>query len=399
MARARKSDLYARRGVSSEKKEVHQAVRSLDPGLFPGAFSRIYPHHRDPAFVKSMHADGVGTKLALAYLAWKMGAPLSVFVNVMLDAIFMNTDDLGPIGATGPFDSVNVINRNPFHVQGPVLEALVQGQLKAQQMLGQHGIVLNLMGGETADVPDLERTLNVDVAMYTELPRAAVIDASRMQPGDLIIGLASDGQATYEDEPNSGIRSNGLTNARHDALDATYREFVETYAPELDPNLVYRGRHRLDNKLPGDKRFTIQSAMLSPTRTYLPVLRDFYKQVPASEIGGVIQCSGGGPTKIGKYGQPRNRYVLDGMPDYPAVFDMLADVRGMDDEQMNKAYNCGIGMMVVVRDVATRYEIIQSAHKFNVRATQIGYVEKRRRPGREVVITRNGKNLSYKEAA
>jgi len=379
---------YEDRGVSATKREVHAAVAQAgnDQGLFPGAFCQVFLDHLmgDEEFCVAMHSDGTGTKFNVAYLAYLEAVRKAVldprvirelFWGVAQDSIVMNIDDLICVGALGPFMLSQTINRNKLLVGAEVLTALIEGCQRFCAKLTGLGIPCYVMGGETADVGDLVRTATVDNTIVTRMRRGDVIDASRMAPGDLIVGFSSTGQANWESEPNSGIGSNGFTNGRHDLLSPEYRRVLSTYAPEVNPDLIYRGPFILSDPLPTDQNFTVGSALLSPTRTYAPLVKQLLTAVPRSDIHGIIHCSGGGQTKIGKFGQFGNVYNKYYVFPVPPLFRMIQEASGLSWHEMYQCYNMGHRLEVVVPQMKTAEECIHISTDCGIEARIVGMVE------------------------
>ncbi|TAG63183.1 MAG: phosphoribosylformylglycinamidine cyclo-ligase, partial [Runella slithyformis] len=288
------TDRYMQRGVSASKEDVHKAIEKLDKGLFPKAFCKIVPDilANDPAYCTLMHADGAGTKTALAYLYWKETGDLSVWRGVAQDSIVMNTDDLICAGATGPMLLSSSIDRNKSKIPGEVIAEIINGTEEVLEMLRSHGIEAYSTGGETADVGDLVRTITVNTTIIARMKRAEVISNDNIKAGDVIVGLASFGQATYENTYNGGMGSNGLTSARHDVL-ATYlaAKYPESYDPEIHSSLIYSGSRQLTEAAEGTP-LTVGQLILSPTRTYAPMAKVFLEEL-RPHIHGVVHCSGG----------------------------------------------------------------------------------------------------------
>lgn len=390
-------DRYLARGVSAAKTEVHAAIAQQDPGLFPGAFCKIIADHLtgDPTSCLLMHADTAGSKAALGYLAWREGAPVEVFAGIAQDALVMNLDDCGCVGALGPLLISNTIGRNAKRVPGAVVQAVIAGYQAVCDRLGTEGIPCIMTGGETADVGDIVRTLDVGCTVTARLPRAQVIDAERMAPGDIIVGFSSTGQARWEDRPNSGIGSNGLTSARHDGLGGDYRQrYPETYAPEVDTELIYSGPCRLEDPLPGDGSMTVGEALLSPTRTYLPLIKELVTTLPADELHGLIHCSGGGAAKIGKFGGQSdghgNRYIKDAPLPVPPLFRYLREVSGTSWHEAYTVWNMGCRLEAVVANEASAAICIDLARQCGIAAQRIGYVEAAAGANHEVVVNGAG---------
>ncbi|MBI2409734.1 phosphoribosylformylglycinamidine cyclo-ligase [Candidatus Kaiserbacteria bacterium] len=377
---------YAARGVSSGKEDVHRAIEPLERGLFPGAFCTIFPDIAgDPAFGSIQHVDGAGTKSSLAYMASLEGFDSSVWEGIAQDSLVMNVDDLACVGAVGRMHVSQIIGRNKFLIPAEAVEAIIIGCKRFCDKMREFGFDLVYVGGETADLPDLVRTVTVDNSVSTRVRLTEVIDASRMVPGDVIIGFSSTGQARWENRPNSGIGSNGLTNARHDALSNYYTAVPESHSPQVPKTLVYRGDYRLGDPLPGDSHFTIGSALLSPTRTYLPLIRRLLELAPVGQIHGLIHCSGGGQTKIGKFGGPGNRYVKDYCFFVPPLFAMLQDRSGLSWKEMFAVYNMGHRLEAVVPESA-EWACFAAATWAGIEARRVGQVERSSSGKNEVVI-------------
>lgn len=335
---------YQARGVSASKAEVHAAIEHQDAGLFPGAFCKVVADELTGSAEHCivLHADGAGTKSALAYLAWQEGFPLSTWRGIAQDSLVMNLDDCACVGALGPYLVSNTIGRNAKRIPGTAIAEIVNGYQAVCDLLGREGVRCVMTGGETADVGDLVRTTVVDSTIATRLRRDAVIDAARMVPGDVLVGFSSTGQARWEDTANAGMGSNGLTGARHDLFGGDYRaKYPETYAPETAADLVYCGPHRVGDPLPGDPSFTVGAAVLSPTRTYLPLIKALLAGLPRADIHGLIHCSGGGQSKIVKFGAAGNRYVKDTPFPVPPLFAAIKDATGMSWAEMYGTYNMG----------------------------------------------------------
>ncbi|MEN8149743.1 MAG: AIR synthase-related protein [Planctomycetota bacterium] len=399
MTDSRPDGRYQARGVSASKDEVHAAIEGQDQGLYPGAFCKIIPDllTSDPDHCLVMHADTAGTKSSLGYLAWREGMGVEVFAGIAQDALVMNLDDCGCVGALGPLLVSNTIGRNAKLVPGEVIAAVIGGYQAVCDLLTDQGIPCVMCGGETADVGDVVRTLDVGCTVTARLPRADVIDAARMAPGDAIVGFSSTGQAKWEDRPNSGMGSNGLTSARHEALGADYAaKYPETYAPEVDRDLVYCGSHALSDPLPGDDRFTVGSALLSPTRTYLPLIRRLVDAVPHEDLHGLIHCSGGGQTKIGKFGAGENgeglRFVKDGLPEVPPLFRLLRASTESSWEEMYMVFNMGVRLEAIVPEDRVP-ACLDVATECGIDAWRTGHVEAAE--AAEVVIHAEGGEHRY----
>ena len=376
--------LYSKRGVSAQKEEVHAAVKNLDQGIFPKAFCKIYPDYlgNDNDFINVMHADGAGTKSILAYLYWKETGDISVWRGIAQDAIVMNLDDLLCVGIYDHIIFNSTIDRNKNLIPGEVLEQIIDGTQEFFDLLKTHGINIHYLGGETADVGDVVRTIAVNGTMTARWPKSKIISNEKIKPGNVIVGLASFGQATYEKKPNSGIGSNGLTSARHDLLDNYYAQnFKESYDPNLPDEVVYIGKNRI--KYAPD--------LLSPTRTYAPLIKKIFEN-NFDKIDGLIHCSGGGQTKCLKYIPENVRVTKDNLFDPPDIFNRIKIASQSDDREMYQVFNMGCRMEIYTdEDFAST--IIHEARKFNIEAQIIGRVEKSDK--KELVIDANGNGLVF----
>jgi phosphoribosylformylglycinamidine cyclo-ligase len=392
-----KQSVYEQRGVSSTKSEVHKAISKLDKGLFPEAFCKVLPDvlGGSSKHCNVLHADTAGTKAGLAWLAWMETRDLQMVRGIGIDALVMNIDDVGCIGGVDHLVFNQTIGRNKFLVSGEVIQAIIEGTQEFCGMLQKEGIDCQFAGGETADVGDIVRTLDVGSSLVARLPRKDVIDASRMAPGDFIVGFSSTGKARWERTENSGIGANGLTNARHDTLIKSYRQYRETYAPQQKKNLVYRGKWRLAYRLPDQNEFSIAEALLSPTRTYLPIIKMILKEINRKYIHGIIHCSGGGQTKIGKFGRPGNSYVKNALLPIPPIFKFLQEVSGLPWKEMYQTYNMGHRLEIVVPHFRVAEVMISMAAEVGIRAEVVGDVRKNKGKTSNVVIQTNDGTFTY----
>ncbi len=369
--------LYSQRGVSAQKEEVHQATRGLDPGLYPDAFCKIYPDYLcgDADWVNIMHADGAGTKSILAYLYWRETGDLSVWKGIAQDAIVMNLDDLLCVGVTSPLLFSSTIDRNKRLIPGDVLEAIIDGTRAFFETMRSYGIEIHYLGGETADVGDLVRTITVNGTMTARWPKAKLITNQKIAPGDVIVGLAGFGQTNYETSYNSGLASNGLTSARHDSLHKTYgARFPESYDNGLDESVVYIGPHQLSDTINVEgQSVTVGQLLLSPTRTFAPVLAKMITE-HFDDIHGLVHCSGGGQTKCLKYLPGPMKLVKDNLFAPPAVFELIQKASGADQREMYQVFNMGTRMEVYT-SAAAADRLIELARSFGVAAQVIGHVE------------------------
>lgn len=384
---------YQQRGVSSAKEDVHAAIRNLDKGLFPAAFCKVTPDllTGDPDYCTIMHADGAGTKSSLAYIYWRETGNMDVWKGIAQDAIVMNLDDLLCVGAFDQILLSSTIGRNKKLIPGEVISALIDGTEEFLELMRNHGIGISSTGGETADVGDLVRTVIADSTVVTRMRRDRVIDNRNIAPGDLIVGLASDGQAIYESSYNGGMGSNGLTSARHDIFSAVYREkYPESYDPSLPADVVYSGPHTLTEptSIPG---VDAGHLVLSPTRTYAPVMKKVLKEY-RSQIHGLVHCSGGGQTKVLHFIHGTKVIKNDLFP-VPVLFQMIQRASGTSWQEMYRVFNMGHRMECYVPDLRTAEEIIAIAASFSIDARIIGHCEASEKP--EVRIRIPDETLSY----
>lgn len=374
---------YNLRGVSAQKEDVHRAVAQLDKGLFPNAFCKVYPDFwgNDDAFCNLMHADGAGTKSILAYMYWKETGDMSVWKGIAIDSIVMNTDDLLCVGATGPFTYSSTIGRNKNLIPGDVISEIINGTQAYFDTMQEYGIDIKFLGGETADVGDVVRTVIVDGTMACRMRRDKLVTTEKMRPGDVVVSLASFGQATYETEYNSGMGSNGLTSARHELLK---KEYATKYPESVDPNLpdevVYNGSYGLTDAT--STGLDVGKMILSPTRTYAPVVLEILNN-HFDAIHGIIHCSGGGQSKCLHYLPAAYRVVKNNLLPAPPLFTMIQESAGTDWREMYQVFNMG-QRLEIFTDKDTAEAIIAIAQKFNIEAVISGYVEAAEQ--KEVVI-------------
>ncbi|MEO6813437.1 MAG: AIR synthase related protein [Ginsengibacter sp.] len=358
--------LYSKRGVSAQKEEVHAAVKNLDQGIFPNAFCKIYPDYlgNNEDDINIMHADGAGTKSILAYLYWKETGDISVWKGIAQDAVVMNLDDLLCVGIYDNIVFNSTIDRNKNLIPGEVLEQIINGTQEFFDLMKTYGINIHYLGGETADVGDVVRTIAVNGTMAARWPRNRIISNDKIMPGNVIVGLASFGKATYENDYNSGIGSNGLTSARHDILDKYYAEnFKESYDNDLPREVVYIGK----NKIADIKE------ILSPTKTYAPLIKNLL-QNDFDKVYGLIHCSGGGQTKCLKYIPENVRVIKNNLFAVPEIFLKIKEASSADDREMYQVFNMGCRMEIYT-DEGFAESIISQAATFNIDAQIIGRVE------------------------
>tara|TARA_Y100001933_G_scaffold130038_1_gene129629 strand:- start:284 stop:1489 length:1206 start_codon:yes stop_codon:yes gene_type:complete len=365
---------YQSRGVSAGKEDVHNAIKKVDKGLFPQAFCKIVPDHLtgDKDYCCIMHADGAGTKSSLAYMYWKKTGDVSVWKGIAQDALIMNLDDLLCVGATGPILLSSTIGRNKNLITGEVLSQIINGTEELLEDLREHGIEIHSTGGETADVGDLVRTIIVDSTVIARMKRSDVISNDNIQPGDVIVGLSSYGQATYEKEYNGGMGSNGLTSARHDVFNKTLaNEFPESFDPQVPGDLVYSGSKTLTD-IVENCPINAGKLVLSPTRTYAPIIKAILEECKG-KVNGMVHCSGGAQTKILHF--VKNLHIIkDNLFDIPPLFDMIQKESKTDWEEMYKVFNMGHRMELYLPEKYAA-EIIAISERFNVDAKVIGRVE------------------------
>ena len=368
------NERYLQRGVSASKEDVHNAISKLDKGLFPKAFCKIVEDTlgNDPDFCNIMHADGAGTKSSLAYLYWKETGDMSVWKGIAQDAIIMNIDDLLCVGAINNILVSSTIGRNKNLIPGEVISAVIQGTEEVLQLLRDNGVNVVLTGGETADVGDLVRTIIVDSTVTCRMRRDEIISNDKIQAGDVIVGLASYGQAKYESEYNGGMGSNGLTSARHDVFNKLLKtKYPESFDPAVPDNLVYTGNYQLTDPAPGAP-VNMGKLVLSPTRTYAPIMVDVLNYMRPN-IHGLVHCSGGAQTKVLHFVE--NVHVIkDNLFEAPPLFRIIQEESGTDWKEMYKVFNMGHRMEVYL-DERYAEEIIDIAESYGVEAQIIGRVE------------------------
>lgn len=366
---------YMMRGVSAMKEDVHNAIKNIDKGIFPQAFCKIIPDilGGDPEYCNIMHADGAGTKSSLAYMYWKETGDLSVWKGIAQDALIMNTDDLLCVGAVDNILVSSTIGRNKMLIPGEVISAIINGTDELLQQMREMGIGIYATGGETADVGDLVRTIIVDSTVTCRMKRSDVIDNANIRPGDVIVGLSSCGQATYETEYNGGMGSNGLTSARHDVF-AKYlaEKYPESYDKAVPDELVYSGKYHLTDKVE-DAPVCAGKLVLSPTRTYAPVVKRMLDEMRA-DIHGMVHCTGGAQTKVLHFVNENCRVVKDNMFPVPPLFRIIAEESGTDWSEMYKVFNMGHRLEVYVAPEQAQ-KVIDFSHSFNIDAQIVGHIE------------------------
>lgn len=387
------SEKYMARGVSASKEDVHNAIKNIDKGLFPKAFCKIIPDYltNSDAHCVVMHADGAGTKSSLAYAYWKETGDLSVWKGIAQDSIVMNTDDLLCVGATNNILLSSTIGRNKNRVPGEVISAIINGTEEFIQELREMGIEITLTGGETADVGDLVRTIIVDTTVIARIKKEEVIDNSRIKEGDVIIGLSSSGQATYEQSFNSGIGSNGLTSARHDIFSKKVAEkYPETYDNTIDSSISYCGNYFLTDPSP-ILGLDMGKLVLSPTRTYAPIINSILKEY-RNKIHGMVHCSGGAQTKILHFIDDLH-IIKDNLFPIPKIFSIIQESAQTDWKEMYKVFNMGHRMELYVPEEISK-DVIQISKLLNIDAQVIGRCEKG--ASKVSIISEKGKFVYFK---
>ncbi len=369
------SNRYMMRGVSAAKEDVHNAIKNIDKGIFPQAFCKIIPDilGGDPEYCNIMHADGAGTKSSLAYTYWKETGDLSVWKGIAQDALIMNTDDLLCVGAVDNILVSSTIGRNKMLVPGEVISAIINGTDELLAQMRDMGIGIYATGGETADVGDLVRTIIVDSTVTCRMKRSDVINNANIRPGDVIVGLASFGQATYEKHYNGGMGSNGLTSARHDVF-AKYlaEKYPESYDHAVPAELVYSGNYKLTDTVP-DAQVNAGQLVLSPTRTYAPVIKKMLDGL-RPEIHGMVHCTGGAQTKVLHFVGDNCKVVKDNMFPVPPLFKIIKEQSGTDWQEMYKVFNMG-HRMEIYTNPQTADKVIEISKSFNIDAQVIGHIE------------------------
>lgn len=367
------NDKYMKRGVSSQKEDVHAAIKNMDKGLFPQAFCKIVPDYLggDDKFCNIMHADGAGTKSSLAYLYWKETGDLSVWKGIAQDAIVMNLNDLLCVGAYDKIILSSTIGRNKNLIPGEVIQAIIEGTEEFVTMLQSHGINIHSTGGETADVGDLVRTIIVDSTVTARIEKSKVISNHNVKAGNVIVGFASYGQTTYETAYNAGMGSNGLTMARHDVLSSFYKKFSESFDPQVPDDLVYTGGLKLTEQI-SENPLNVGKMILSPTRTFSPIIKEVFENY-FDKIDGMVHCTGGGQTKVLHFVK-NVKIIKDNLFETPPLFSMIQSQSQSEWHEMYKVFNMG-NLLEFYTDEKTAESLIALASKFNISAQIIGRVE------------------------
>ena len=387
------SNKYAQRGVSSQKEDVHNAIKNLDKGLFPKAFCKIIPDQLsgNPDMCTIMHADGAGTKSSLAYLYWKETGDISVWKGIAQDAIVMNTDDLLCVGSTGPFLLSSTIGRHKGNIPGEVISEIINGTEEFCENMRQHGIEIHTTGGETADLGDLVRTVVVDSTLIAQSKRNEIIDNANINENQVIVGFASYGQTTYETQYNGGMGSNGLTSARHDVFSNIYREkYPESYDTSLPNDVVYCGKTLLTDSVEGSP-VDAGKLVLSPTRTYAPLVKSIIEEVDRNQIKGMVHCSGGGQTKILHFIDDLH-VVKDNLLPVPPLFKLIQSESNTDWKEMYQVFNMG-HRLEIYTDEKSAQNMISIAKDYGIEAQIIGHTESY--SGKKLTINNKTHNFVY----
>jgi phosphoribosylformylglycinamidine cyclo-ligase len=389
------SDKYLSRGVSADKAEVHEAIKGLDKGLFPHSFCKILPDFLtgDKDYCTVMHADTAGTKTSLAYMYWKETGDISIWKGIVQDALVMNTDDMACSGFLDNMIVSSTIGRNKHLVSGEVIKVLISAAQEFFEVMNQHGVTIHSAGGETADVGDIVRTADVGFTAFARMKRSEVIDV-KISEGDYIVGLASYGQSTYEHEYNGGMGSNGLTSARHDVFSSIYRsKYPETFDPNTNIDFIYSGSKLLTNTIEVEgKQIPIGKLILSPTRTYLPILKQIISSY-RSHIKGIIHNTGGAHTKVTKYLSNPLTIIKDNLLPVPPLFRLIQSESGSSLEEMYKVFNMGTRLEIYVSDLSVAHELVKISQSFKVDANIIGRVEATRTNKSSVLVTADGSDI------
>lgn len=386
---------YDLRGVSASKDEVHQAIKHLDKGLYPNAFCKVIPDivAQDPDYCNIMHADTAGTKTSLAYIYWRETGDLSVWKGIVEDAIVMNLDDMACVGAFDHIVLSSTIGRNKSLINADVISTIINYTQEFLDKLSIYGIGITLAGGETADVGDIVRTIDVGYTAFARMKRADVIDIN-IKAGDYIVGFSSYGQCVYEDAYNGGMGSNGLTSSRHDVLSKYYAEkYPESFNPNIPNDVVYTGSKRLTDKIQIDNQtIDVGKLILSPTRTYMPLIKPMIDQFRPF-IHGLIHCSGGGQTKVSKF-MPSDVAIIKDQPfDIPPLFQLIQEESGLSLREMYQVFNMGHRLEAYITDENVAHSMIELAGSFGIEAKIIGRVEKSDRP--KIIITTPTETIDY----
>ena len=377
MINKKSNNRYDLRGVSASKEDVHEAIKNIDKGLYPKAFCKVVPDYlsNDDDYCIVMHADGAGTKSSLAYMYWKETGDMSVWKGIAQDALVMNIDDLICVGVTNNIILSSTIGRNKNLIPGNVISSIINGTEEIIEELNRYGVNIYSTGGETADVGDLVRTIIVDSTVTARVKRSEIIDNSNISDGNVIIGLSSFGQSTYENEYNGGMGSNGLTSARHDVFDKYLaKKYPESFDQSIPSELIYSGKIKLNQKIEGSP-LDAGKLVLSPTRTYAPVIKEILSSIVRSDIKGIVHCSGGAQTKILHFLNENLHAIKDNMFEVPILFDLIQKQSNTSWHEMYKVFNCGHRMELYVEPNVAN-EIINISKSFNIEAKIIGRVEK-----------------------
>ena len=369
------SNKYADRGVSHGKEDVHNAIKNVDKGLFPKSFCKIIPDtlSNDSEYCIIMHADGAGTKSSLAYVYWKETKDLSVWKGISQDSLIMNIDDLICVGATENIVVSSTIGRNKKLIPGEIIKQIIEGNEEVISNLNKHGMNVVSSGGETADVGDLVKTIIVDSTVFCRMKRADVIDNGNIIAGNVIVGLSSFGKASYEEEYNSGIGSNGLTSARHDVFEKSLKnKYPESFDNQISDELVYSGTKKVTDRIKNSP-LNAGKLVLSPTRTYAPLIKKIFEEIERKKINGIIHCSGGAQTKILHF-IDKLHIIKDNLFDLPPVFKLIQQESGTSWKEMYQVFNMG-HRMEIYTDRSTADKIINISNGFNIEAKIVGRVE------------------------
>lgn len=387
------SEAYLSRGVSAEKTDVHNAVKTLDKGVFKGAFCTLMPDPTgDSEYCSAMHADGAGTKSSLAYIKFKETGDYTAFFDIAQDSMVMNLDDLLCVGATEGFIMSNTIGRNAHRVDGKAIASVIKGYSAFVEKMRKYGVDITMCGGETADVGDLVQTLIVDSTFFVRMKKTDVVNCDNIKAGDVIVGFASSGQAVYEDKYNAGMGSNGLTAARHLLLAHEYAEkYPETYSNTIPDSQVYCGTYKFNDILPGTN-VTVGDAILSPTRTYAPIVKEIL-EAKREAVHGMVHCTGGGQVKCKNFGIGLH-YIKDNLFDVPPLFKAIGENSDVGTAEMYRIFNMGHRLEMFCSPEDAQF-MIDVAEKYGVEAKIVGRVEASDTGANKVTIRHNGEEFNY----
>lgn len=387
-------DLYLKRGVSAKKEDVHKAISNLQQGIYKNLFCKVFPDvlGGDDAYVNLMSSDGSGTKSVIAYLYWKETGDATVFRGIGQDALVMNLDDMACVGAIDKFLFTSIINRNKQRIPGEIIKEVIEGTQEYIEKLNELGIEIVYTGGETADVGDIVRTISVDASMVARMLKKDIIQTGNIKSGQIIVGIASHGNCSYETGYNAGMGSNGLTSARHDLLSSYYKQFEESIENLVDPNVQYLGKNRLTDIVYND--ISLGKLILSPTISYTPILKRIFSEIGRENIASIVHCTGGGASKVLHF-VDNVRIVKDNYLPIPFLFNFIQEQSQTNWSEMFQVFNMGTRLELYIENKAVAEDIISIAASFGLNAQIMGRVEASDKA--EVIVQHAGKNYEYKK--